>query len=104
MTDGDASASAEAEVRRHASKIDGVGEWSKGDKADRKDAIDRDDSAEGRERDQKAKEYFYLRMEYLGIWGEKRVQLVTSKRDGGRRRWEEGRQSRQLVPVVRGHG
>ena len=84
-TDGAAFASAEAKVRRNTSEIDGVRERSKGDGTDWKDAIDRVDAAEGRQRDRRANDNFDRRMEDLGVWGDERVRLVMSNIDGGRR-------------------
>ena len=91
-TAGAAFASAEAKVRRNTSEIDGVRERSKGDGTDWKDAIDRVEAAERRERDWRAEENFDFdwRMEYLGVKGDKRVRLVTSNLDRGIIIYESG--------------
>ena len=47
---GQTGPSSEAEVRRIASNLDGVREWSKGGNADCRDAINRVKAAEGRKR------------------------------------------------------
>ena len=103
--------SAKVEVRRLASKIDGVREWSKGDEADQRDAINRATATEGRKRynviriidslgETEGKRYdiiaklqrfwrgennFDQRMEDLEVHGGKRVRSVTSNIDDGGR-------------------
>ena len=70
----------ESEVFRLAFNIDGLREWSNGDKVYQKDTFN---SEGGRYR--RAKGNFYRIMEDLGVWGDNRVRSVTSNSDGSGR-------------------
>ena len=115
MTFRDAPTSAEAEVRRLASKLNRVRERSEGGEADWKATVNRYEAAEGRggraeakrlrdslgeaERQRpgitaelqgfrRAKDDFDQMMEDIEVQRFNRVQLVTSNINGGCRRWE----------------